>query len=276
MAFQKRKRELSNWNKIIGLTYFFLSKKNLQTIIWGFWPCFEWGSLEEPLTLVIKVIFQAFNLQKILWICQDNLWVFSHNGTNFSWFLWIFGPNYGQCGFKKRKKKVERKEKGLWNIQLSHQREGLLSNVQNVSKAWFKVVVWSPGSFGRLVVHLLGLQYSGGSWWHAVDRPICVSMFVTDGNGESSIVCSYHWDGFSNITRNVQLLILTTVTSLVLGSIWSLTYKEEEKKWITDSESSKSGKARKRPHEKRRAKKRASSTFLTNTYFLLFIFSRYL
>ena len=244
MAFQKRKREreLSNWNKIIGVTYFFLSKKNLQTIIWGFWPCFEWGSLEEPLTLVIKVIFQAFNLQKILWICQDNLWVFSHNGTNFSWFLWIFGPNYG---FLKRKKKVERREKGLWNIQLSHQREGLLSNVQNVSKAWFKVVVWSPGSLGRLVVHLLGLQYSGGSWWHAVDRPICVSMFVTDGNGESSIVCSYHWDGFSNITRNVQLLILTTVTSLVLGSIWSLTYKEEEKNELQTQKAAKVAKQEK-------------------------------
>ena len=33
---KKKERELSNWNKIIGLTYFFLSKKNLQTIIWGF------------------------------------------------------------------------------------------------------------------------------------------------------------------------------------------------------------------------------------------------
>ena len=104
---------------------------------------------------------------------------------------------------------------------------------------------WSPGSFGRLVVHLLGLQYSGGSWWHAVDRPICVSMFVTDGNGESSIVCSYHWDGFSNITRNVQLLILTTVTSLVLGSIWSLTYKEEEKNELQTQKAAKVAKQEK-------------------------------
>ena len=36
LSKKERERELSNWNKIIGLTYFFLSKKNLQTIIWGF------------------------------------------------------------------------------------------------------------------------------------------------------------------------------------------------------------------------------------------------
>ena len=82
-GFPKKKERTFQLEQNYRLNLLFPFKENLQTIIWGFWSCFEWGSLEEPLTLVIKVIFQAFNLQKILWICQDNLWVFSHNGTHF-------------------------------------------------------------------------------------------------------------------------------------------------------------------------------------------------
>ena len=103
-----KEKELSNWNKIIGLTYFLVKKKNLFFHI-GF------GSKsqeKEPLTLVIKVIFQAFNLQKILWICQDDLRFFSHSKAKDS-KQWSMNQNYSkkwilaQCGFSKEKK-VER------------------------------------------------------------------------------------------------------------------------------------------------------------------------
>lgn len=52
-------------------------------------------------------------------------------------------------------------------------------------------------------------------------------MFVTDGNRESTIVGSYHGDGFSNITRYVQLFVLTSIGCLVLGSIWGLACKKK-------------------------------------------------
>ena len=69
---------------------------------------------------------------------------------------------------------------------------------------------------------LLCLQDSCCSWRHAIYAPVCVSVFVTNGNREPTIVGSYHRDGFPNITRNVQLFVLTSVGCLVLGSIWGL------------------------------------------------------
>ena len=82
-GFPKKKERTFQLEQNYRLNLLFSFKEKPPNHYLGFWACFEWGSLEEPLTLVIKVIFQAFNLQKILWICQDNLWVFSHNGTHF-------------------------------------------------------------------------------------------------------------------------------------------------------------------------------------------------
>ena len=104
MAFQKRKRELSNWNKIIGLTYFIFFKENLQQpIIWGFGcVCFWVSSLEEPLTLVvIKVIFQALTSRKSSEFARIIYESFhTHTGTNVHFFC----PNTPNIQFEWNKK----------------------------------------------------------------------------------------------------------------------------------------------------------------------------
>ena len=177
----------------------------------------------------------------------------------------IFWPKYEfgfQCGFLKEKKKLKRereRERGEFRplkypAVTSKRKRPAAVQCPKCFKGFEseQPSEWSssPGSLGMMiVVYLLGLQHSCGSWWHAVDTPVCVSMFVTDGNRESSIVCSYHWDGFSNITRNVQLFLLTTVTSLVLGSIWSLTYKDRKNELQTQ----KAAKVEKGRQEKKKA-----------------------
>ena len=76
------------------------------------------------------------------------------------------------------------------------------------------------------VLYSLCLQDPSGSRRHAVDAPVRVAMFVTYGDREATIIGSYHRDGLSNITRNVQLFVFTSIGRLVLGSIWSLACKK--------------------------------------------------
>ena len=49
-------------------------------------------------------------------------------------------------------------------------------------------------------IYLLSLQYSGSCMRHTIHTPICVSIFVANGNGKSAIICTYDLNRFTGIT----------------------------------------------------------------------------
>lgn len=50
-----------------------------------------------------------------------------------------------------------------------------------------------------------------------VDRPLCVAVCVADGDGEATIVGTYHIDYMTRLTRDVQLHALTCISRAVCG-----------------------------------------------------------
>ena len=75
---------------------------------------------------------------------------------------------------------------------------------------------------------LLVLQYSRRRWFHAIDAPVCVTVFVADGNGESAVIGSDHLDRLQGRAGDGQLFILTLVRRLVFRSIGAFTWKKKK------------------------------------------------
>ena len=73
-----------------------------------------------------------------------------------------------------------------------------------------------------VIANLLCLKNPGGSRAHAVDRPVCVAVFVADGDGEPSIVGPDDLNDLTRLARNCHLLALASVGSLVSSPIGAL------------------------------------------------------
>ena len=187
-----------------------------------------------------------------------------------------FGPNYGQCVFfKKKEKSWKERERPLKYPAVTSKRRPAVQ-----CPKCFKGLVQSSGLVSRILWEASGtLTWFAVLWWFLVTCSWQTNLCI-------HVCYRWQWRIFHSLLVSLRWFLqyhTKCATPHSHNCNQSCTWfhlephlQRRRKKWITDSESSKSGKARekKRPHEKRRAKKRASSTFLTNTYFLLFIFSR--
>ena len=75
--------------------------------------------------------------------------------------------------------------------------------------------------------NLLSLKHPLGFWWHTIDTPIGVAMFVTYCDWKPTIVSSNDLDDFISLTGNCHFFTLTSVSSFVAQPISTLTWKQK-------------------------------------------------
>ena len=75
--------------------------------------------------------------------------------------------------------------------------------------------------------NLLSLKHPLGFWWHTIDTPVGVAMFVTYCDWKPAIVSSNDLDDFISLTGNCHFFTLTSVSSFVAQPISTLTWKQK-------------------------------------------------